>query len=385
MKILYIITKSNWGGAQRNIYDLATAMKQRGHDVHVALGGKDVLLEKLMEASVHVHSIDGMGRDINLTGDIKSLFEIWRIISRIKPDCVHVHSPKASGLGALCARLLGVRKIIYTVHGWAFNEERPLIQKSLIALFSWLTILLSHRVVNLSEQEYLQTIMFPGGKTRATIVPLGINPTIMYSKVGAKEKLREMSGTDVTKKFVIGTIGELHNNKGYDFALLALKDIVQSHPEVMYYVIGSGEKRAAIENKVKEYGLQDHVRLLGFVPNAAEYVKGFDLFLLTSVKEGLPYVLFEVGLAGVPCVSTNVGGIPSIIEDMKSGILIQAKKVQEIVQAVDFMIRHPKIRKEYGESLKVRVADKFSMEKMIDSLDREYRSVVTLAPDTHSK
>lgn len=371
-KILYIITKSNWGGAQRHIYDLATGMKQRGHDVHVAMGGNGPLMEKLMESSIHVHSIDSMGRDINITGEVKSLFEIFRIISRVRPDCVHVHSPKAAGLGALAARLQGVKKIIYTVHGWAFNEDRSYAQKSIIYLFSWITILLSHKVINLSEHEYAQTIMFPGGQTRAIVIPLGITPIVLYSKSGARDRLRVMLGMDVSKRFIIGTVGELHNNKGYDYALTAIKEITKTNPDILYCIIGDGERRAEIENKIKSLGITEQVRLLGFVPNAAEYAKAFDLFLLSSVKEGLPYVLLEVGLAGSACIATNVGGTPSIIDDMQSGILIQPKKYQEITQSIDFMIRHPRIRREYGESLKSKVITKFSMDKMLDSLQALY-------------
>lgn len=375
LKILYIITKSNWGGAQRHIFDLATGMKQLGHEVHVALGGKGALLERLMEASVHVHSIDNMGRDINIGSDISSFFEIFKIIKRLNPDVVHVHSPKAAGLGALAARLLGIKNVLYTVHGWAFNEDRNYIQKTLIGFFSWLTVLLSHKVINLSEQEYHQTTMFPGGQTKAVVIPLGITPTIMYSKTGARDKFREMLGLDVSKRFIIGTIGELHVNKGYDYALEAMKEIVKIYPEVLYCIIGEGERRKHIEDRITTLGLSENVRLLGFVQSAPEYSKAFDLFLLPSVKEGLPYVLMEVGLASVACISTNVGGIPSIIEDMYSGILIQPRKVQEITQSIDFMIRHPKIRREYGESLRNKVTSKFSINEMLTSLEVEYRKV----------
>jgi glycosyltransferase involved in cell wall biosynthesis len=124
MKILYLITKSNWGGAQRHVFDLAVAMKDRGHDVAVALGGDGTLRTRLEAAGIYTHSIASLGRDISTGKDTGSLKEIMSVIHHRRPDILHVHSPKAAGLGAVAGRILGVKKIMYTVHGWAFNEDR---------------------------------------------------------------------------------------------------------------------------------------------------------------------------------------------------------------------------------------------------------------------
>ena len=144
MKIMYIITKSNWGGAQRHVFDLSTSMKANGHEVWVALGGDGILKKKLEEAGIYTFSIANMNRDINLGKDAGSFKEIYNVIKNKRPDVIHLHSPKAAGLGALAGRLLGTKKIITTVHGWTFNEPRPAIEKLAIYFFSWLTMLLNH-------------------------------------------------------------------------------------------------------------------------------------------------------------------------------------------------------------------------------------------------
>src|ERR1700744_5804763 len=100
MKILYVITKSNWGGAQKHVYDLATAMKAAGHEVKVALGGDGILKTRLEAACIFTYPIASIGRDISVGKDAGSLSEIFSIIRAQKPDVLHLHSPKAAGLGA---------------------------------------------------------------------------------------------------------------------------------------------------------------------------------------------------------------------------------------------------------------------------------------------
>ena len=126
MKILYVITKSNWGGAQKHVFDLATAMKDAGHTPVVALGGDGILRQKLEDIGIKTYAISTLGRNIAITKDAGSFHEVFSVIRREKPNVLHVHSPKAAGIGALAGRLLGVKKIIYTVHGWAFNVNTDL-------------------------------------------------------------------------------------------------------------------------------------------------------------------------------------------------------------------------------------------------------------------
>jgi glycosyltransferase involved in cell wall biosynthesis len=105
---------------------------------------------------------------------------------------------------------------------------------------------------------------------------------------------------------------------------------------------------------------------------AFQYMKAFDFFLMPSLSEGLPYVLLEAGIAALPVVATSVGGIPEIVEDMKSGILIQPKKPKEIEHALEFFINHPKTPKEYAKSLNENILKNFSIEQMISHTREVY-------------
>ncbi len=376
MKIMYIITKSNWGGAQRHVFDLSTSMKANGHEVWVALGGEGILKKKLEEAGVYTFSISNMNRDINLGKDAGSFKEIYNVIKNKRPDVIHLHSPKAAGLGSLAGRLLGTKKIITTVHGWTFNEPRPAIEKLAIYFFSWLTMLLNHITIVLSEKEFKQATYFPWVKDKLRLIPLGIKPVTFISVDGAKQALAKIIGMDFAefyKKNIVTTIAELHPNKGLTYLCDAMKSVTEQQPNSICLIIGDGENKEQIAEQIKTNKLENKIFLTGRIDNASEYLKAATVFVLPSIKEGLPYAILESGMANLATVATTVGGIPEIVEDMKSGILIQPRNSRELAHAISFMIEHPEERKRYGNALKEKVTNKYSFTKMIQDNEWLYK------------
>jgi glycosyltransferase involved in cell wall biosynthesis len=377
MKILYIITKSNWGGAQKNVFELAKAMKEKGHSAIVALGGAGILQKHLEDIGVKTYSISNLERDISAKKDTGSFKEIFSIIKREKPDILHLHSPKAAGIGALAGRLLRVKSIIVTIHGWTFNESRPISQKIVIAFFSWLTMILAHKTILLSKREYSQALYFPGVKNKIVLIPIGIKLPIFLSIDGAKQALGKIIGLDlaeISKKILIGSIAELHQNKGIPYLINAMKQVAKDHPDAICIIIGDGEDSAALYLKIKNEKLENVIYLAGYIENASEYLKALNIFVLPSLKEGLPYAILEAGCASLPVVTTTVGGIPEIVEDMRSGVLIQPKNERELAHAISFMIEHPTMRKQYGNSLRESVIQNFSLEKMIEKIESLYNT-----------
>jgi len=378
MKILYIITKSNWGGAQRHVFDLATAMKEKGHDVWVALGGEGILKHKLEEAGIYTFPINTLGRDISLKKDTASFGEIYTIIKNKRPDIIHLHSPKAAGLGSLAGRLLRVKKIITTVHGWTFNEIRPFYERLFIAFMSWLTMMFSHLTILISEKDHTQALYFPFVKEKVKLIPLGLKPCTFLSIDGAKHAIAKCIGLDLAefnKKMPIACITELHPNKGLTYLIEAMRDVSRSHPESILIIIGDGQDYEKLSKLIKEYKLENQVFLIGYLDNANQYLKAFSFLTLPSLKEGLPYAILEAGSAALSVVATAVGGIPEIVEDMKSGILIQSKNSRELAHALSFMIEHPEERRKYGAALKERVATKFALDKMLWLVESAYEEV----------
>jgi glycosyltransferase involved in cell wall biosynthesis len=133
--------------------------------------------------------------------------------------------------------------------------------------------------------------------------------------------------------------------------------------------------RPTLEALIKKLGLTDTVYLAGYIDQASQYLKAFTIFSLTSVKEGLPYTIFEAAYASVPVVATAIGGIPELINDMSSGILIQPKKPAEIAYALSFLLdpAHKTEQRAYAETLKKHIETEFPIEKMFEKTFEMYR------------
>jgi len=374
--LVFIITKSNWGGAQRYVFDLATAMRER-FLVKVILGGEGPLAEKLKGAGIEVITIAALGRDVSFIKDVKSGWKIWRALSRIKPDIVHVNSSKIGGIGSLAARLAFVPKIIFTAHGWAWNEDRSSLQKAVIAFLAWLTIIFSHKTIAVSLAIKKQVLYFPFIKNKIVVISLGISPVDYLAKEEAQLKL--LGSTPDENVCVIGSIGELHPIKGHNYAIEAVAELISKGKKMKYVMCGEGACRPVLEKKIKDLQetnprseLAQNIILAGNVPEAARYLKAFDIFLFPSLSEALGYAALEAGAAGLPVIASAVGGVPEIIDDMVSGILIQKEKPSEIVAAIELLLDKPELQQKYGSALHEKVMKDYSMEKMIEETEKIY-------------
>ncbi|MHB8860663.1 MAG: glycosyltransferase, partial [Minisyncoccota bacterium] len=345
-KILYAITKSNWGGAQRYVYDLATAAQAIGYDVVVAVGDTGPLTEKLASAGVRTVSL-GLRQRKTFIGDLLTfgpLFSLLAVIRAERPDIVHVNSAKAGGLGALAARIAGVLArrslgevrplVIFTAHGWEFNAPRSAVSKIGIRFFSWVTMLLAHQTIAVSKAIRRDVRRWPGVRRRITVIPNGIDCAPLLSR----EKARAALAPRAVGRYWVGMISELNPTKRIQDAISAFALIVPKHPEAILVVIGDGRERRALEELVRELHLRNHVSFAGFRSDASSLLKAFDLFVHTSSSEALGYVILEAGCAALPVVATRVGGIPEIICDDAHGLLVPPRDPEALAAAIESLM-----------------------------------------------
>ena len=139
--------------------------------------------------------------------------------------------------------------------------------------------------------------------------------------------------------------------------------------------MGEGEERKNLEEIIKNNNLEDSIFLIGNVKNASSYLKAFDIFTLTSITEALPYAILEAGKAEAPIIASNVGGISEIIDDMRSGILLQPKKPKEISDAIEYFINYPDKKEIFSKLLKEKIDEEFSLDKMVSETIRVYNII----------
>jgi glycosyltransferase involved in cell wall biosynthesis len=364
-KVVFLITKSNFGGAQKYVYELALETKRHDVDVSVACGGTGdkeaklgLLATKLQSAGITVHPIAHFMRDMSAKNDLLAFFEIYKLLHRERPDVLHVTSSKAGGVGALAGRLLGVPRIIFTSHGLTVDETwRPRWQRVLIYLATWGTLALCHASIMISKETYHRARTMPGMKDKVHFIKNGVTPIDFLTKDEAQKALHLTIPTGHT---VIGGIGELHPNKNWE---AAINMVATLPPTTHLAIIGEGEEFARLRHQIDALKMTDRIHLLGYVVDAAKYLKAFDIFILPSKKEGLPYVLLEAGLASLPVIASDLPGNRDIINSGEEGFLI-APEPTLLATSTQMLLRDEGMRRRLGAALEQKVTQEFSIKTM---------------------
>ena len=333
---------------------------------------KGPLTDKLSELRIPQYQIEGLTRNLGFLQELKAYKSILEVIDDFEPDIVHVNSSKA-GISALAARLRG-KKVIFTVHGWAFNERRNFLFKLVFKAAYFVTMILANKIILVSNALKQPIQYWPFAK-KLTVIPNGISNTKPLSKKAAREALTQKDPRlkEIEKKKWILTIAELHDSKGIDTMLSALTSLKKDGEELPHYIVlGEGDERWRLEKLIESYNLHDHVHLLGFVEDASSYIKAGDIFVLPSRTEALGYVLIEAGFAGSPVIASRVGGIPEIIDHDKTGLLVPPDSSTVLGTALAILLENTQKQKELGAALKKHVTSNFSLEKMVESTKKLY-------------
>lgn len=368
-KILLAITKGNWGGAQRYVFDLATNLDRETFEIVVLCGAGDQLSNRLQEKGIRVIRLGALNRDIKVSRDVASFFGFYQLLKKEKPDIIHLNSSKVGLIGAITGRLLGIPKIIFTGHGWAWNEDRSFISKSLITIAHWLTIQLSSTTIAVSEKIKREIGYLPFvAESKIIVIYNGVENIEFLERFAARAQI----GDQISEKFWIGTISELHKNKGLDNLIQAFADISRAHPDTALIVIGEGEEHARLAALVSKLNLNKKIHLLGFQENASRFLKALDVFVLASRTEAFPYVLLEAGLAQLPVTATRVGGIPELIISGKNGLLVNSGDIDGLKSALTELLEDSAKAATLGHNLRKTVEDKFAVISMVQKTQAVY-------------
>lgn len=360
LKILYIVTQGHWGGAQKYIYDL---VENAGSDfeITVAVGEPNIMpdLQKKLAGNPNAKLIQlsFLVREISPLKDFLAIFELANLYKKIKPDIIHLNSTKAGALGSLAVCKLKAKsyKLIYTVHGWVFNEPMSEKKKRFYQKIEKYTAKPKNKIIVLSKNEKdiaTHTLNIPENKL--DIIPIGVDiPQNLLSQTEARTKLttttQVLSTENLSDKYIIGTIANFYPTKNLDNLIRSIALIRNKIPNLKIILIGEGSERKLLEDLINKLNLQSTVYLTGFLDNAGQYLPAFDVFVLPSRKEGLPYTLLEAKAVKIPIIATTVGAISDIITNKKTGLLVNPENEHELSEAILYAFLHGEEMKQMAE------------------------------------
>ena len=370
-KILQIITLSDWGGAQRVVFDLVCNLDKEKFEVEVACGAGGLLVEKLKTRNIKVYEVENLVRRISIINDIKAFFALKKIIKKGKYNTVHCHSAKAGFLGRMAGKALKVKNIYYTVHSWSFyNKDEFSFMENTFVSMEKLSAIGCDKIICVSNKVMIDGIRRKIAKSKKFLI---IKNGIDFNVENKRNELRESYNVK-DKEIVIAMVARLSKPKKPLLFLQVAKEILKTQKNLKFALVGSGTLSQKCHNFVEQENKEGKILLLGEKSpiEARELFFAFDAFVLLSGFEGLPITILEAMFSSLAVVASRVGGIEEMIDENKGGFLVKNNYFNEIKESIEYLIKNPQIRKQMGEYNLQKAKDNFTLEQMVSQYERLY-------------
>lgn len=368
MNILYIITRSDWGGAQAHLYDLIHYIcTHTNHTCSLIVGEEGELSERVQQLDIPVEVLPTIVHPIHPIKDMIAIWNVVKVLKRIKPDIIHIHSSKAGIIGRIAAYIVGI-PAIFTAHGWAFTDGVSVIRRMIVLpLEKWLARY-TKKIICVSE--YDRNIALANG-------------------VGTEEQLLTIHNgiPDIESSFCLNTHNERRKDELHcvmvarfsaqkDYKTV-VKAIQQVSPEIPVQVsfVGQGVLLEEIKQFVRETGTSEKIQFLGARADVPDILSCTDIFLLVTNYEGFPISILEAMRAGLPVIATDVGGVKEAVVDGVTGYLVPRGESKAVKRKIEILARNPNLRYKMGEAARERFIKYFTQEKMLEKVSGVYHDV----------
>lgn len=365
------ILEATTGGTRRHLVDLSLGLDKTRFAVRVICSHLrnphfSADIERMRQRGVEVEIVPMM-RSLSPVHDLLALFRIIRYLKQNPCDLVHCHSAKAGFLGRLAARFVGA-PVVYTPHCFPFLMEVHPFQQFLYFTLEQFAAGFTRHFIAVSESE------------RDTALQAGLcsaeQVTVIYNGVAVCETPSEIRVSEVARfEIVVGTVGRLTKQKGQADLLRAARRVVDEFPQAKFMLVGSGEDESRLRQLTATLGLEENVVFLGEREDATEMYLLFDVYVLPSLWEALPYTPLEAMAAGKPVVATDVGGVREIIADGETGYLVPPHQPTMLAEKICALLRDADLRRVMGARGRERVARLFTLERMVGETERIYEAV----------
>ncbi len=294
----------------------------------------------------------------------QAIKEIRKEIKRIKPDVIHVHGTRAGSLGRLASIGLKI-PVIYTEHLWTKNyrlSNRIAHQMQITGL--WFLDMFTD--LNIAVSRSVKDFMIDSQISRSnkiTVIYNGIEP--------AKRKVTIFK----TKEIVLGTVGTLNYQKGIQYLIQAMPEIIREYPKAKLVIIGEGYYKSSLKRLVKKLKLENFITFKGFVKEVEEELTNFDIYVQPSLSESFGLAIVQAMSLGLPVVATNTGGIPEVVTEGKSGILVELGKPEALADGILTLLRDHEKARNMGKLAAEDAKIKFNLNDMVKEVEKVYEKI----------
>jgi glycosyltransferase involved in cell wall biosynthesis len=366
-----LVLEATQGGTRRHVMDLIRGLPPERFDLLAVVSPRPdgefrPDLEYMWVSGKRVKVLP-MKREPAPLSDLVALWRLWRLLRRERPDVVHAHGSKGGLIGRLAAWLAGVPRVFHTPHVYPFQWVSGGPRRLLFLLVERLLWRLSTKVVAVgragAETALSLRVAAPG---RLVTIPNGVDASRFEDFSGAASRAevrRELGLTD--DQVAVGMVARLAPQKGCGHFLRAARMVSLERPQARFLLVGAGPLLPYLRALAGDLGIEDRVVFLGHRDDAVRLYAALDIFVLSSLWEGLPYVVLEAQASGLPVVASRIPGCLELVEDGFSGYLVEIRDEREIARRITELLDSPARRAEMGERGRRRVRESFRLDEFL--------------------
>ena len=376
VRVLHLLVTTSPGGGPKHVYDLVRYLPRDTFEVVVAAPRDGVFFDRFRDLDIAMVELP-----LSRLG-VRHLPLTMRLVRAHQIDIVHTHGKGPGLYGRLAARALGI-PAVHTFHGIHYGSYSWMGQRLYLALERRLARL-THAVINVSrsqEAEGLALRLFR--QDQSVVVANGVDVVEMDRMIRQSPVRRESLGL-TADDFVLGCVSRWDPVKRFEILLQAVRRLSSRIPRLALLLVGGGGEEARIRRLVAQTGLQDRVIFTGFLGNPTRVYGTVDLYVATSLKEGLPLAPLEAMAASLPIVATDVPGHRDVIVRSQTGLLVPPEDSAALAEAITSLVGDPERRRRMGEAGRRRVLEHFTIEAMVGKTAALYEGAVAAAAKRRS-
>lgn len=376
LRVAHVITRLCKGGAQENTFH-TVRLANRGRFAVDLVCGDTAPGEPCMEGTVHDAGIEivrvpSLVRNPSLLRDWRAYRELVALFRDHRYDIVHTHTSKAGYLGRMAAAKARVPIVVHTPHGHIFFGYFNRLLTAFYTLLERQAARKTDRLIELTQRGIEQHLAEGvGTREQWTSIFSGIDPMPFEDAGAQRDQTRAALGV-MPREFLVGGVGRLEPVKGFSYFVRAARIIAESLPSARFILVGDGSERAALEHAAKS---GPRIEFLGMRDDVPALMAAMDVCIVPSINEGMGRVILEAGAAGTPVVATNVGGIPEVVREATTGLLVRPCDETGIASAVLSLAADPVLRKRMGEAAREH-AKQFTLARMVGMIESLYETLV---------
>lgn len=369
MRVLMLTSSTGFYGAENVVIELLSELKKKGIKVYFGIFENSSNAHFTIAEKVKQYISDVTVFPCNGKVDIRTILLLRRFIDKNDIDIIHSHKYKTN-LYSLLASISTKSLLIATCHNWLSDNIN-------MRLYEWLDkkVLKKFDKVIVVSDEVKEKII-KSGLHSSKVLKIGNGISIeKYSTQSEREKIRTEFGIS-SERIVIGSVGRLDRNKGVIYLLKAAKALLKEYKSICLLIVGDGPSKQDLYDEALELGIGNNVIFTGFRNDISSIFSAFDIFVLPSLKEGLPMVLLEAMASRIPVIATRVGDIPIVIKHKETGLLINTENTIELENAVKLLIKDKNLATLMAEQAFNKVINEYSSESMATNYIKVYKSIL---------